>query len=118
MILLIIQLIVGSIFLMVGFVKLLMSRHQLRTKLGPWVDDFNSQQIRIIGVFEILGSLLLLKILLFNNYQVLEILGISVLCAVMAGATRTHWKRRESFVHTIILLAILIVLFVSKIANS
>ena len=116
MIMFILQVIIGFMFLSVGTLKLIITRPQIISKMGAWAEDFTIYQIKFIGFIELLGSTLIIHRLLLTPFYVsLEIIGLTLLTLVMIGATYTHLKRKEAYLHTMALGLTTILLLIFKI---
>ena len=90
----ILQGILAFMFAMVGMMKLTRPKEQMREKMG-YVDDFSQQQIKGIGMLEILGALGLILPLATGILPVLTPLAAVGLALTMVGAFLTHLRRNE-----------------------
>lgn len=96
MLLLIIQGLVGLAFLAAGGMKATQPKEKLAENMA-WVEDFDANQVRMIGGAEVLGGLALLISLFVTSPIGLLLGGIAAIClfVLMAGAVYTHVKRSE-----------------------
>ena len=90
----ILQGVLSVLFLMVGIMKLMQPKENVRDKMG-YVDDFTQQQLYGIGVLEILGALGLVLPLASGILPVLTPLAAVGLALTMVGAFLTHMRRGE-----------------------
>jgi uncharacterized membrane protein YphA (DoxX/SURF4 family) len=96
-----------------GSMKIISSKEKLLTneRMG-WAADFTGQQIKLIGLAEILGALGLILPHIFSVAEGLAKAAAVGLFLIMLGATNTHRKRKEPFFPPLILGVIsLITLF-------
>lgn len=90
----IVQGLLGFAFLMAGFMKLSKSKDELFEKMA-WVEDFDANIIKGIGLLEILGAL---GILLPHRLDILPLLtplAAAGLVLTMIGAAVVHLRRNE-----------------------
>jgi hypothetical protein len=81
-------------FLLSGAFKVIQSREQLLPRMA-FVEDFEPNTIKAIGVVEVLGALGLVLPMLLNILPILTPLAASGLALIMLGAMRTHVRRKE-----------------------
>ena len=77
--------------------QLTMTKQRLRA-LGPsqhWVDDFDADQIKVIGTVKLIGSVGLILPAVLDVAPVLTPLAACGLALFMAGAATTRFRRRE-----------------------
>jgi hypothetical protein len=60
-----------------------------------WANDFESEHIRLIGVFEVLAAAGMIVALLLDSVTMLTPLVAIGMALVMAGAMATHLRRSE-----------------------
>lgn len=91
----IVQGLLAVAFLMAGSMKLMQPKEKLRERMA-WVEDFSQNQVRGIGVLEVLGAIgLILPWALTIVPELTGIAGIGLLI-VMLGAVATHVRRGET----------------------
>ncbi len=92
----IIQGLVGLAFLAAGGMKAMQPKEKLAENMA-WVEDFDANQVRMIGGAEVLGGLALLISLFVTSPIGLLLGGIAAVClfVLMGGAVYTHVKRNE-----------------------
>lgn len=94
MVLWIVQGILAFAFGMTGFMKLTQPYEGLKEKMA-WVEDFQPNQIKMIGVAELLGVIGLIFPEATDMLPILTPLAALGLVAVMSGAAYTHYGRKE-----------------------
>jgi hypothetical protein len=94
-----------------GTMKLTTPHAALAAQL-PWAGGFSGQQVKLIGVAELLGAVGLVVPWATGIAPALTPLAAAGVLALMLGAVRVHIARRESFVPPAILgaLALLVAL--------
>jgi uncharacterized membrane protein YphA (DoxX/SURF4 family) len=90
----IVQAFLALAFLLAGLMKISQPKARLAQRMG-WVEDFSQEQVRLIGLVEILGALGLVFPLLLQVLPVLTPLAALGLILTMTGAIWTHIRRRE-----------------------
>jgi uncharacterized membrane protein len=90
----ILQGLLGAMFTLAGLLKTLTPREKLLGKM-PWVSDFDSGQIRLIGLAELLGGIGLVVPWWTGILPILTPLAALGLTAIMLGAVQTHRRRHE-----------------------
>jgi uncharacterized membrane protein len=90
----IIQIVLAVLFLIAGVTKSTRPRPVLEKQL-PWVADFSTPTVRLIGVVELLGAIGLILPALTGIATVLTPLAATGLAVVMLSAAATHARRRE-----------------------
>ena len=90
----IVQAFLALAFLLAGLMKISQPKAKLAARMG-WVEDFSQNQIRLIGLLEILGALGLVLPLLLQVLPVLTPLAALGLILTMIGAIWTHIRRHE-----------------------
>ena len=95
-----------------GVMKAVQPKAKLHEQM-PWVEDFSDQQIKGIGVLEILGAIGVMSPLLISSLTWLAGLAAAGLSLTMIGAAYTHFRRGEmsNVVPPVVLL--LLALFVT-----
>jgi uncharacterized membrane protein YphA (DoxX/SURF4 family) len=91
----VVQVLLAAAFGMAGFMKATQPKEKLQTQMA-WVGDFSQNQVRIIGVLELLAAIGLLAPLGLNILPWLTPLAALGLVAVMIGAAVTHFRRGET----------------------
>jgi len=86
--------ILAGIFMMTGIMKVIQKKDNLKDKMG-FVEDFSQQQIKGIGILEILGSLGLVLPWATGLLPWLTPLAAVGLGLTMGGAFLTHLRRKE-----------------------
>jgi uncharacterized membrane protein len=90
----IVQAILAAVFALSGVMKTTQPKEQLAPRL-PWVEDFSTGTVRLIGVAELLGALGLILPAATGIAPVLTPIAATCLAVVMALAAATHVRRRE-----------------------
>jgi uncharacterized membrane protein YphA (DoxX/SURF4 family) len=90
----IVQILLSLAFLMAGTMKATQPKEKLATNMG-WVNDFSPNQVRIIGVLEVLAGIGLILPMLTNILPILTPLAAVGLVLTMIGAIITHLRRAE-----------------------
>ena len=86
--------ILAGVFMMTGIMKIIRKKDELKDKMG-FVEDFSQQQIRGIGVLEILGALGVVLPWATGLLPWLTPLAALGLGLTMVGAFLTHLRRKE-----------------------
>lgn len=91
-------------FLGSGAMKIIPSKEKLLTneRMG-WAADFTAQQIKLIGLAEVLGAFGLILPYLLSVAEGFAKAAASGLFLIMLGAANTHRKRKEPFFPPLIL---------------
>jgi uncharacterized membrane protein YphA (DoxX/SURF4 family) len=90
----ILQILLALAFTMTGLAKLTQPKEKLATMMG-WVNDFQPNIIKVIGLLELLGAIGLILPGLTNTLPVLTALAAAGLGLTMLGAAATHLRRKE-----------------------
>jgi uncharacterized membrane protein YphA (DoxX/SURF4 family) len=90
----VVQILLALAFLMFGFMKLTKSKDELYERMA-WVEDFEPNIIKGIGVLEILAVVGLILPMLLNILPLFTPLAAIGLILTMAGAAYTHFRRNE-----------------------
>ncbi|MGP3921087.1 DoxX family protein [Nonomuraea sp. 10N515B] len=90
----IVQAILAAMFGMAGVMKSTQPKDKLAPKL-PWVEDFSTGTVRLIGIAELAGALGLILPALTGIAPVLTPLAATGLAVVMVLAALTHVRRKE-----------------------
>lgn len=107
----------AAIFLGTGLLKLTTRRERLVAAGLGWADDFSAEQIRLIGLAEVLGVIGLVVPPLVGVLPVLAPVAASCLAALMLGATVVHVRRGELLpdsLRTLALVALCLVIAVYR----
>jgi uncharacterized membrane protein YphA (DoxX/SURF4 family) len=110
----IIQGLLATAFLMAGIMKLIMPKNNLKEKIGGWVDEFKESQIKLIGLFELLGAFGLVLPMLLQVVPILTPIAAFGLVLTMVGAARIHFKRKESIMSNIVLLILGVLVIIGR----
>ena len=109
----IIRWILVFIFLLSGASKLFQSKEKVIATAGKWAEGYTQEQLKALGLGEmVLALLLVVPKLFWHGYYLspLAALGISV---VMIGAAYTHYKRAEYALLILNIVLMLLALFVA-----
>jgi VIT1/CCC1 family predicted Fe2+/Mn2+ transporter len=90
----IVQILVALGFTLTGLVKLTQPKEKLALRMG-WVNDFSQNNIRVIGLLELLGAVGVIVPALTGILPWLTSLAAVGLIVVMLGAAATHLRRKE-----------------------
>jgi uncharacterized membrane protein YphA (DoxX/SURF4 family) len=85
----------AAIFVGTGLLKLTTPRDRLVAAGMGWAREFSQEQIRLIGIAELLGAVGLVVPPLLDIVPVLSPVAASCLALGMTGATAVHIRRRE-----------------------
>lgn len=88
-----------------GVFKLVTPREKLLT-MQPWTNDFSANQIRLIGVAEVLGGLGVTLPLVTGILPWVASVAAFAIALLQVGATVTHIRRNELFVPNLVIIAI------------
>jgi hypothetical protein len=94
-IILFIHFLLGLMFLLAGAFKLVKTKEQIIAGGGKWAEEFQTPQIRIIGIVECIVALILLLNFIFLSNPILTIISSSVMGILMLGAGFMHIRRKE-----------------------
>ena len=107
----IVQGVLAAMFGLAGVMKSTQPREKL-TKSLPWVEDFSTGTVRLIGVVELLAAIGLILPGAFDIAAVLTPLAATGLAIVMILAANTHRRRGEAgaiaFNAVLLILAVLV----------
>jgi uncharacterized membrane protein YphA (DoxX/SURF4 family) len=90
----VLQIVLGGMFIMAGFMKSLQPINELAKSL-PWVAESSAALVRFIGVSELLGGVGLILPMALKIKPRLTIWAALGLCAIMILATIFHVSRGE-----------------------
>ena len=90
----IVQGLLAIAFLMAGAMKATQPKEKLAERMA-WVNDFPANQIKTIGVLEVLGGLGLVLPVLTGILPILTPIAAIGLVLTMIGAAYTHYRRGE-----------------------
>jgi uncharacterized membrane protein len=90
----VLQAVLAAMFAMAGVMKATQSKEKLARGL-PWVEDYSSGTVRLVGVLELLGAIGLIVPAATDVLPVLTPLAATGLAIVMALAVNTHRRRHE-----------------------
>ncbi len=91
----IIQVLLALVFVMAGVMKLTQPKEKIAAQMA-WANDFSQNNIRLIGLVEVLGAIGLILPSLTRILPVLTPLAALGLVATMVGAILTHLRRKET----------------------
>lgn len=90
----IIQGVLAALFGAAGTFKATQPKEKLLKNL-PWVEDFSAQQVKLIGLLELLAAIGLIVPQLTGIVTILTPLAAVGLMLTMIGASITHIRRKE-----------------------
>lgn len=90
----ILQVVVAFAFAGAGIMKLTQPKEKLAANMG-WVNDFSQNQVRLIGLVELLGAIGVILPVLLGVLPVLSPLAAAGLTLTMLGAAMVHLRRKE-----------------------
>jgi uncharacterized membrane protein YphA (DoxX/SURF4 family) len=96
----------AAIFVGTGLLKLTTPRERLVEAGMGWARDFSPEQIRLLGVTELLGAVALVVPGLVDILPVLVPVAAVCLALQMAGATAVHIRRREFLPEALLALSL------------
>jgi hypothetical protein len=111
----------AAIFLGTGVLKLTTPRDRLVAAGMGWAGDFSQDNIRLIGVAELLGAVGLVLPALLGVASVLVPISAVCLAALMVGATVVHGRRREFLpdaLRSLVLVVMCVVLAVYRFGSQ
>lgn len=91
----IIQVLLALVFVMAGVMKLTQPKEKIAAQMA-WANDFSQNNIRLIGLVEVLGAIGLILPSLTRILPVLTPLAALGLVVTMVGAILTHLRRKET----------------------
>ena len=109
----VIQIALGLMFLMAGAMKLMRTKEQVVASgdMMAWANDFSANNIKLIGLAEVLGAVGLVLPAATGILPILTPIAAVCLAIIMAGAAYTHYRRGEivpSVIMNLVLLALLL----------
>ena len=113
----IIQIFLTFAFLTAGLVKVVLPTNKLKDKLGKWVNDFSTYQIKLIGTLEILGAIGLILPMWLNIYPILTPIAAIGLGLTMIGAIRTNarvMKKNSDIFKNVMFLILAIIVVIGR----
>ena len=108
----IVQIVLATMMLMAGAMKVMKSKDQLQEQMG-WVEDFSENTIKAIGGLEVLGAIGLILPAVTGIAPVLVPLAAVGLAITMVGATVVHARRSEMPNVAITVMLLLMSVFVA-----
>ncbi len=90
----IVQGLLAASFLMAGFTKVFNSKEKLREQMA-WVDDFSANNVKLLGIVELLGAVGLILPQLTGILPWLSPVAALGLATIMLGAVIVHARRAE-----------------------
>lgn len=115
--LLIIQGLLGLIFIITGSFKFFQSKEKIIASGGTWAEDYKPVIIKIIAGAELISGLALTIPRLLGHGRYLTFMGAAYVALIMTGAIYTHIRRKESMhaiINTVFLLMALFVAYASR----
>ena len=93
----IIQGLVGLAMLAAGGMKTMQAKDQLIANSMDWAEDFSDNQVKLIGVAELLAGIALVLSIFITSPTALLLGGIAAIClaVLMGGAAYTHIRRGD-----------------------
>jgi uncharacterized membrane protein len=102
--------IIALIFTFVGVNKIFRSKATLLDNGMKGLIDLNQQQIKAVGILEVLGAFGLILPTLFNTFPVLSAIAALCLCLTMIVAGWINYKLKLSIIPNIVLLVVCILI--------
>lgn len=87
--------ILAAVYLGTGITKLAYSREKLHPQM-PWVDDFSTTTVKLIGAAEVLGAVGLIVPQATGVAEILTRAAAVGLAALQVGAISVHLRRHET----------------------
>ena len=88
-----------------GTFKLVTPRSKLVGQ-QPWTNDFTANQIKLIGVAEVLGGLGVILPLVTGILPIMTSIAAFAIAALQVGAFVTHVRRKETPLPNLVIIAI------------
>jgi uncharacterized membrane protein YphA (DoxX/SURF4 family) len=85
----------AAVLLMAGSMKLAQPKERLAASGQAWVEDFDAQQVKGIGVLEVLAAIGLVLPTALDLVPLLTPIAASGVVLLMLGAGATHLRRGE-----------------------
>lgn len=101
------------IFLLSGASKLFQSKEKVIATAGKWAEGYTQEQLKALGLGEMVLALLLVVPKLFGHGYYLSPLAALGISVVMIGAAYTHYKRAEYALLILNIVLMLLALFVA-----
>lgn len=108
----VVQVLLAIAFGMAGVMKVTQPKTKLAENMA-WVNDFSANNIKLIGVVEVLAAIGLILPMLTNILPVLTPLAAIGLILTMIGAMITHLRRGENSMIVINLVLLALAAFVA-----
>ena len=105
------------IFLLSGASKLFQPKEKVIATAGKWAEDYTQEQIKALGLGEIVLALLLIIPKLFGHGYYLSPLAALGIAIVMIGAAYTHYKRKEYPLLIVNIMLMLLALFIAMLTH-
>jgi hypothetical protein len=115
--LLIVQSLLGLIFVITGSFKFFQSKEKIITSGGTWAEDFKPGIIKIIAGAELISGLLVTVPRLLGHGRYLTFIGAACIGLIMTGAIYTHIRRKEfkhAIINSVFLLMALFVVYAGR----
>ncbi len=104
--------VLAAMFFMAGIMKASQPKEKLKKNL-PWVDDVSDNNVKIIGILELLAGIGLILPQLTGIFPWLTPLAAVGLVLTMIGAAMLHAKRKENSATIINVVLLLVAAFVA-----
>lgn len=108
----VIQGLLACIFLMAGIMKITKNKETLREKLGDWTDNYTENNLKLIGLLEILGAIGIVLPIFISAIAILVPIAAIGLSMIMIGALILHLKRKEKDKVIVNLILLFLALFI------
>jgi len=90
----VLQALLSAAMVMAGILKMMKSRAELAPKMA-WVNAFTDQQVKLIGLAELLGGIGVVVPAATGILPILTPIAASALAFIMGGAVATHMRLKE-----------------------
>jgi VIT1/CCC1 family predicted Fe2+/Mn2+ transporter len=115
--LLIVQGLLGLIFVITGSFKFFQGKEKIIASGGTWAEDFKPGIIKLIAGAEVISGLLVIVPRLLGHGCYLTFMGAACVAIIMTGAIYTHIRRKEfmhALINSVFLLMALFVAYASR----
>ncbi|SMB77900.1 DoxX family protein [Deinococcus hopiensis] len=110
----VLQALLALVFLGAGLNKLARPKPAVVPPAMGWINDFDANSIRLIGLAEVLGGLGLLLPAALGILPWLTPIAALALAVLMLGAANVHVKRREAAAPTLVLAILALLVFIGR----
>ena len=104
--LLIVQGVLGLLFIVTGSFKFFKTREEIIASGGKWAEDVAAGAVKSIAFMEMVGGLANIAGLFVRSVRLLAPIGAAIIAIIMCGAIITHLRRKE-WLHALINLVFL-----------